>query len=487
MSRGGEAVGPKGAGLKENPIIWHETFTGPMTSCGKLGPEMEFANRREAGQRLAEQIKTLGLKEAVVYAIPRGGVPVARPVAESLHAEIDVVLAHKFTSPWRSELALGSVTDAGDIWFAPHAAKFLNEEELQEAAASEVERLKRKRSQFSPLREPVSPDGRDVVIVDDGIATGATAVAAVRSMKGRGAGRIVVAVPVASQRALERLREEGAELCLLLVSESFQSVSEFYDDFSPVSDEEVMKDLKAGAKSTVKRGTGNRVKETKEIQVDIEGASLFGTLRVPVRPHGVVVFVHGSGSSRKSPREQVIARSLNRAGLATLLIDLLDEEEAADRWQVFDTDLLAKRLRQATEWLDQQEKTKGLPVGFFGASTGAAAAMKAAAAMPERVLAVVSRGGRPDLAPDSLRRVQSPTLLIVGENDQPVLELNRKAMSSLECENALVTVPGAGHLFEEPGTLEEVARIAQAWFERFLKQGKSASLTPFEEPPAPPP
>jgi len=200
--------------------------------------------------------------------------------------------------------------------------------------------------------------------------------------------------------------------------------------------------------------------------------TLEGNLSMPEAARGVVLFAHGSGSSRHSPRNRHVARLLNEAKLATLLIDLLtSDEEASDMRTAhlrFDIDLLAERLVAATDWLRQYPDTRHFRIGYFGASTGAAAALVSAAERPQAVGAVVSRGGRPDLAGPALARVRAPTLLIVGGNDFAVIELNRTALGQLRCEKRLVIVPGASHLFEEPGALDEVARLAREWFERHL-------------------
>jgi len=194
-----------------------------------------------------------------------------------------------------------------------------------------------------------------------------------------------------------------------------------------------------------------------------------GELIVPDGAAGVVAFAHGSGSSRLSPRNRQVASALRARGMATLLLDLLTEPEAQDRANVFDIPLLAGRLEAAIAWLGSDERTAALPVGCFGASTGAAAALWAAADEPSRVAAVVSRGGRPDLAGPRLPEVRCPTLLIVGGADGAVLELNRGAQRLLRCPNELVVVPDAAHLFEEPGALEQVADEAAAWFARYLR------------------
>jgi putative phosphoribosyl transferase len=210
------------------------------------------------------------------------------------------------------------------------------------------------------------------------------------------------------------------------------------------------------------------------VSVNLGAAALPGTLVIPKNAAGIVLFAHGSGSGRLSPRNRFVARVLNEAGLATLLLDLLTAEEEAVDVQTgglrFDITLLAERVVGATDWLAGIEATATLPVGYFGASTGAGAALVAAARRPERVKAVVSRGGRPDLAADDLPRVQAPTLLIVGGNDGPVIGLNRQALDRLGSkEKRLHIIPGASHLFEEPGTLDDVARLAADWFTRHIR------------------
>lgn len=208
------------------------------------------------------------------------------------------------------------------------------------------------------------------------------------------------------------------------------------------------------------------------VWIPADGAEVVGDLVVPDRALALVIFAHGSGSSRFSPRNRFVAGVLNQAGFATLLIDLLTPaEEDLDRYSGryrFDIPLLAARLEAATVWARQESELADLKVGFFGASTGAAAALIAAANRPEDVGAVVSRGGRPDLASDYLDRVRAPTLLVVGGNDRVVLELNRQALKKLRCEARLEVIPGAGHLFEEPGALERVAELARDWFRTHL-------------------
>ena len=211
----------------------------------------------------------------------------------------------------------------------------------------------------------------------------------------------------------------------------------------------------------------------RHVEIPSGRRKLPGILTVPPAASGVGAFAHGSGSGRLSPRNQFVARVLQEAGLATLLLDLLEEEEAGDREKVFDVGLLADRLQRAADWLCHEPATRDLPLGYFGASTGAGAALVAAARAPNAIAAVVSRGGRPDLAGEFLPLVRTPTLLIVGGNDDVVIGLNERALRLLRCPGELVIVPGATHLFEEPGTLEEVARLARDWFLRYLIPGGS--------------
>ena len=209
-----------------------------------------------------------------------------------------------------------------------------------------------------------------------------------------------------------------------------------------------------------------------EVQIHAGRAVLHGNLNIPENASALVLFAHGSGSSRHSPRNQFVSRTLNEAGLATLLFDLLTPEEEAIDMQTqehrFNIDLLAMRLGHSTKWAKQQEQTSNLGLGYFGSSTGGAAALMAAVDAPQNVEAVVSRGGRPDLAGEALPKVKAPTLLIVGGNDDVVIELNEQARDRMHCEVKLEIIPGATHLFEEPGALEKVAQLASQWFSRHL-------------------
>ena len=310
-----------------------------------------------------------------------------------------------------------------------------------------------------------------MIVVDDGIATGSTARAACQVVRAQGAARIVLAVPVAPRGWTQELAGVADELVCVQAVEPFFGVGMSYRDFDQTSDEEVVACLdraafaRSGAMGARRRAVAaDRPRFAGPVEVAAGLVSLHGDLLVPETSCGTVVFAHGSGSSRHSPRNRFVASVLNDGGLATLLVDLLTTHEEHDRANVFDIELLARRLLDVTAWLRTRPETSASPIAYFGASTGAGAALWAAADARADIAAIVSRGGRPDLAAERLDRVRAPTLLIVGGRDETVLELNRQARARLRCESQLVVVPGATHLFEEPGSLETVAALATGWF-----------------------
>jgi putative phosphoribosyl transferase len=291
---------------------------------------------------------------------------------------------------------------------------------------------------------------------------------------------VVLAVPVASADILRTLPEADEVVCLS-TPRHLTAVSQYYRDFSPTSDDEVVWLLEAAA-LRARRATsapGNPGLD-EDVQILSDGVQLRGHLNLPRPAAAVVVFAHGSGSGRHSPRNRFVAAVLQRAGLGTLLLDLLSPGEELDRANVFNIELLARRLTAATDWLGSRPDTASCSVGYFGASTGAGAALWAAAEQAEQghqIGAVVSRGGRPDLAGPWLALVRAPTLLIVGSADHRVLELNRGAQVLMRCTNRLELVQGATHLFEEPGTLEQAAVLARAWFAQHLPRAHGAPGT----------
>ncbi|MFI1564915.1 phosphoribosyltransferase family protein [Streptomyces sp. NPDC020490] len=431
---------------------------------------MFYLDRRDAGRRLAARLAHLKDAGVVVLGLPRGGVPVAAEVAGALGAPLDVCLVRKLGVPFQPELGMGAIGEGGVRVINDDVVRMgrVTAEELARVEAHEREVLQSRARHYRGGREPADLRGRTVVVVDDGVATGSTARAACQIARARGAARIVLAVPVAPHDWTARLGDDADELVCPYTPRSFFAIGEFYADFSQTDDDEVVACLEEAADHPVStRHTEphhHAVPEDREADVQAGGAVLRGQLTVPDGASGVVLFAHGSGSSRHSPRNRFVAAGLNRAGLGTLLFDLLTEREEINRANVFDTGLLAQRLADATGWLRGQPECEGLAVGYFGASTGAAAALWAAGEPGARIAAVVSRGGRPDLAGPRLPAVTAPTLLIVGGHDELVLDLNRDAQSRLHCENRLAVVPGATHLFEEPGALEKVTELARDWF-----------------------
>jgi len=400
-------------------------------------------------------------------------------------------------------------------------------EEIAAVEERERADLDQQAQMFRAGRPHVDVAGRTAVIVDDGIATGSTAAAACQVARRMGAERVVLAVPVGAPESLHALQIVSDEVVSLYAPEYFMAVGTFYDDFRHVSDAEVS-DLLARSDEAVKvpaastpsasdtsaqatsaqatgaqatgspapaepdsstgtasdgptsiprpsephfgatspRQTAAPPERDEDVNLEVaEGTvTLEGHLTVPANATGLVIFVHGSGSGRHSPRNRYVASQLNETRLGTLLFDLLTKEEEADRANVFDIPPMAARLTDVTNWVREQPGGADTALGYFGASTGAAAALWAAAEPGVQVDAIVSRGGRPDLADPRLPDVPSPTLLIVGGRDDVVLDLNRQAQRRLRGENRLAIIPGATHLFEEPGALQTVTRLARDWF-----------------------
>jgi putative phosphoribosyl transferase len=435
---------------------------------------MPFTDRTDAGRRLADRLLFLRGEEIVVLGLPRGGVPVAFQVAEALRAPLDVIAVRKLGVPFQPELGIGALAEGGVRVINERVVRLAGVSDCEVAAVEQRERaeIASRAARLRRGRPAIPLAGRTAVVVDDGMATGSTARAACRAARARGAERVVLAVPVASPDALVDLGREVEVVCLYSPGD-LCSVGQWYTDFSATSDEEVVGLLgRARPPAEFERPCAAELDPPVSIPVrtvpNDASAALPGDLTLPANPPGIVIFAHGSGSSRRSPRNCYVAASLNRSGLATLLFDLLTPDEMFDQRKVFDVELLGRRLAEATAWVRDQPHIGSLPIGYFGASTGAAAALWAASQPGTGVGAIVSRGGRPDLAGERVPLVQVPTLLVVGGRDTAVLALNRKAQARMNCENRLVVVPGAGHLFEEPGTLAVAAALAGHWFRDHL-------------------
>jgi putative phosphoribosyl transferase len=426
-----------------------------------------FADRRDAGQRLALLLDRFREERPVVVGMPRGGVPVAAEVARALDAPLDVVLVRKIGAPQNREYAIGAAAEGG-VHFVDEAAAralSLSDTDIRALIARAERELSEQTGRYRAGREPETLAGRSVILVDDGLATGRSARAAIRSLRRRGAARVILAVPVAAPESARALHGEADEIVCVETPVDLWAVGAWYEDFRPVGDEQVAALLdEAHARRAPTPGSELRV----EVEIPLTGGpALGGELCVPAGARGVVAFAHGSGSSRLSPRNRQVAGTLNAASYATLLFDLLTQREELDRANVFDIPLLGSRLLAASAWLGGREECAGLPLAYFGASTGAAAALTAAAQDPDRPRAVISRGGRPDLA-QKLDAVRAPTLLIVGGADTHVLALNEAAARQLRCPCEVAVVAGATHLFEEPGALDRVSRLATGWLERHV-------------------
>jgi putative phosphoribosyl transferase len=420
-----------------------------------------FVDRADAGRQLGMRLKYLAGEHVLVVGLPRGGVTVAYEVARILDAPLDVVVVRKLGVPFQPELAMGAIGENG--------ARVVEEQVVQAARVSDEELTKVEERERAVLDERVrryrrgrpglTVRGRTVVVVDDGIATGSTARAACQVVRALGASKVVLAVPVAPPGTSLRVHDVVDEYVVVREPEQFYAIGLWYEDFSQVSDDQVVRLLD---QSRTFAGA-----QDEEILVELDDVTLPGRIALSAGDQRVVVFAHGSGSSHRSPRNMQVAGALREAGLGTMLFDLLTAEEEADRANVFDIPLLAGRLSAATRWMVRHWPSV-TAIGYFGASTGAAAALRAASAPDSGIAAIVSRGGRPDLAGAHLARVTAPTLLVVGERDETVMELNRQALAQLRCEAELAVIPGATHLFGEPGALEQVTELARWWYLRHL-------------------
>jgi putative phosphoribosyl transferase len=395
---------------------------------------------------------------------------VAFEVAKALDAPLDVIVVRKLGVPFQPELAMGAIGEGGARVLDPQviSAARITSEDLAMVENKERERLGQRLDRYRRGRRRTDLHGRTAIVVDDGIATGSTARVACHVARELGAARVILAVPVAPPRSADSFREADDVVCLI-TPRDFQAVGSYYQDFSPTEDEEVVRLLDA-ARSRHRIRNHDAADEEANVEVEITAGQvqLRGSLHLPAGCEGAVLFAHGSGSSRHSPRNRFVASVLQDAGFGTLLMDLLTPSEEVNRANVFDISLLGQRLALATRWLRTRQHGWSGRIGYFGASTGAAAALWAAAEPQADIAAVVSRGGRPDLAGARLVTVQAPTLLIVGGADTQVLALNRQAMRQMRAPTRLEIVPGATHLFEEPGTLAQAADLAASWFSRYL-------------------
>jgi putative phosphoribosyl transferase len=454
-----------------------------------------FPDRRHAGRALALELRHYAQRpDVVVLALPRGGVPVAFEVADALGAELDVFLVRKLGLPGHPEYAMGAIATGGVRVLDDEAICWYRvpQSTVDAVIASERQELARLEAAYRDGGSPVSIEGQVVILVDDGLATGSSMRAAIAAVRRLGPARLVVAVPVGPPSTCRDIQQVADEVVCARSPEPFSAVGQWYRDFSQTTAEEVRSLLGAHRDSRHaprdSPGTDHPQRPDRPEQGTMpttatgpytisiplgHGEHLEADLQVPAGARGVVIFTHGGGSSRFSARNQAVAEALVRHRFATLLLDLLTRrEEAADaNTGIFRFDIrrLADRVALATDWTAGREEVHRLPIGYFGASTGAAAALVAAAERPALSRAVVSRGGRPDLAGESLHLVTVPTRLIVGGNDEAVVRTNEEAMTQMPGIVDLRIIPDATHLFEEAGALEQVERLAADWFARYLR------------------
>jgi len=411
---------------------------------------MHFKDRIDAGQRLATALEHLDRTDLIVLGLPRGGVPVAYEVASHLHAPLDVLIVRKMGIPGHSELAFGAVGEGGVRVLNDDVVRMekLDDLVISRVANQQEAEIERRHIVYRNGRAPLNLSGKTAVVVDDGLATGATARAACLVAKRLGAVRVVLAVPIAPANWEQGFIDVTDERVSLFQSQEFGSVGYFYENFDPISDDTV--------KALLAFSLHHELDDHVAIGVGHKHA-VRAHVRSPLGAKGVVVFAHGSGSSRKSLRNIKVADELHKSGYATVLTDLLSEEEDSDR--AFDIEFLAERLTKVADWVKLHPLLGRLPIALYGASTGAAAAV-AVAANDHDIRCVVSRGGRVDLAVTPLRDFTQPILLLVGSLDTVVLNLNREFCEGLGGQCTLHVIEGASHLFEEDGALKQVARQA---------------------------
>ena len=454
---------PRGRSVDQRPVAQPSTIRFkpralPVIRFHRGGPNMNvrFSDREEAGRMLADLLGAYARERPIVLALPRGGVPVGNEVAKALNAPLDIWVVRKIGAPEFPELGVGAVAEGGLVHLDHEvlAEVGLTEEEARRLARDKQFEVEERVHRLRGDKPPPDVSGRTVILVDDGIATGGTMRASIAALRKRNPAKIVMAVPVAAAQTLSAMRDLVDDVVCIEAPTAMHAIGQWYEDFAPTTDDDVIALLALAAEPEASADP------PPEVEFAVDGVTLAGRLTVPEGANGLILFAHGSGSSRHSPRNRFVAEVLNQAGLGTLLFDLLTPGEEHDRARVFDIGMLGHRLAEVT----RQVRGDHAWIGYFGASTGAAAALWAAAEPDLDIASIVSRGGRPDLAESKLGQVRAPTLLIVGGLDEVVLDLNRHARKRLRCTCALTIVPGATHLFEEPGALRTVADLARDWF-----------------------
>jgi putative phosphoribosyl transferase len=439
----------------------------------------QLKNRSEAGQLLAEKLMAYADQPNVmVLALPRGGVPVAFEIAQRLKAPLDVFLVRKLGVPGHEELAMGAISSSGDRVLNQEIidALQISDSVVERVTQRERQEMKRREALYRQNRPPLKFQGKTVVLVDDGLATGSTMLAAIRAVQKQKAAKIVIAVPVAPPSTIESMKMLCDEMICLMTPEPFYGVGLWYEDFTQTSDEEVVQLLtQADAWSQKTDPEQADLPGTQHVSIPVGAVELPGKLLIhDGESQGFAILIQGTGYPGQSPQLDHIAQRLHEEGFSTLRFNLLTDEEEVSELQSrhlrFDIPLLTKRLIQVTQWA-RHEWADDQPIGYFSTSTGTAAALKAAATLDHEIKAIVSLSGRPELAGESLSKVTAYTLFLMGGQDIAIMDLNVCARSRMRPGLVRIeVVPQASHLFEEDGALERAANLACRWFEQHLME-----------------
>ncbi|SIO84913.1 phosphoribosyltransferase [Nocardiopsis sp. JB363] len=420
---------------------------------------LPFTDRTEAGRRLTERVRPHAVDDPIVLALPRGGVPVGAELARGLGADFDVLMVRKIGLPGRPETGVGAITEDGHVFYddLALARMRLPRQALSDTVASERDELDRRRRVYRGERSMPRIAGRDCVVVDDGVATGGTARAALRMVRQAGPSSLVLAVPVASSEVLEALKGEADAVVVISAPDNFRAVGEWYRDFDQLSDDHVTTILLDLERSRP------RPEVARAVRIRAGQVYLDGDLTMPTALRGVVVMAFGRG--RGDPERRAIASSLQRAGYATLLLDLLTGDDGDDEG---DTEVLGERLSAAVTWLRRATDAASEPLGVMGWGDAAPAALVTAAELPQDVASVVVHGGRVDLAEPALGKVRAPTLILLESEESFVRELGEWTMSRLGGPSELGVVSGADRLLGGTRQWREVAVRSLDWFDRHL-------------------
>ncbi len=443
-----------------------------MTDAG--GPNFIFVDRSDAGRRLAHRLEFLRGEELVVLGLPRGGVPVAYEVAKALGRPLDVLVVRKLGLPQNPEVAMGAIGEGGTRVLDEDIQRIarVTPQELEDVERLEIAELASRVRRFRSGRPRLDLEGKTALIIDDGLATGSTARVACHVARQLGAGRVIVAAPVASPEAADRLREEADEFVSLMTPSPFRAVGAHYIDFGQTEDIEVVLLLDAASRNRASMGSSpHRALRTEEIDLGVDSVGLSGELQLPEPVTNVVVLARGLAEETGEAASQFAAAVMNEAGIGTLSLDLLTPTERAIGVSP-ENYVLARRLVLATERLQTMPALRGVPLGYFDAGAGAAVLLGAAANEGGAVNAVVTLAPRLEDAGSWVSEVSAPTLMLYARADEELLERNRSSANRMRCPHLQVVVETDARRPDSPATttVMQVAEHAKDWFVRYLSQ-----------------